>query len=334
MTMSTELEDKIQELESNSKKRNYTTLVVILIILGIFAALYFYTESLAKEKIKDNKNAIVEKEKEAEIKQAKEQKDSIIQFTSQVYVTELEDIKQKILTGSSSKDDIIRSIDSIQKIAVKVSKLSSDTIPVRYYRRPNDNSTAIINTIRETKSPIYYFDSIYDVKDENRVNTVYYGNLVRRAYVDTLVAKLRRLNVPIERVKQFKGKRGYDWKKVTVQLEYEIDSTTLEIDANDKWNIRFYSYKPDQKAKSNARTALTKEGYHVEFFPDWERKMSFFSEYPVVLYYDVNNKAKAQKIAESLKRATNINFAIETGDGLGVSKAEKSNLFIVHYNGS
>ena len=58
MTMSTELEDKIQELESNSKKRNYATLVVILIILGIFAALYFYTESLAKEKIKDNKNFI------------------------------------------------------------------------------------------------------------------------------------------------------------------------------------------------------------------------------------------------------------------------------------
>jgi len=333
--MSSQLDDKIKELESNREKRNYSNLIGFFVILGIFAVLYFYIKGVQVEKNEDNENALLEKSKESDIDHERERKDSIIQYTSEVYVKELEDIKQRILTSTpADRDDIIKSIDSIQRIAVQVSKLSSDTIPVRYYRRPDDNSRAIQEVIRSTKTPVYYFDSIYDIRDDKKVNTIYYGNLVNKTYVDSLAARLKRRNIPIQNVKQFKGKRGYDWKKVTVQLEYEIDSNTINEDSNDLWNIKFYSYKPDKKAKYKARRILGKEGYNVEFFPDWERKMSFFSKYSVVLFYDASNEKKAKEIAAALNEATEVNFVVESGDGFGVSKKEKKNLFIVHYNGS
>lgn len=335
-----ELDDKIQELESKRNKKNYSILILFCVILAIFAGLYFFTRGVTKKNIEykvdkasDSISAYIEKSKEKEIFDKKESKDSIIQITSGVYVKELEDIKQKLLTNSSSRTDIIRSIDSVLVIAQKVAKVSSDTIPVRYYRRKRaDDYQAIESTISNSQRPIYYFDSIYDVQDNNKVNTLYYGNLVNKTYVDTLVKRLKDRKVPIVHVKQFKGKRGYDWKKFTIQLEYEPDS--LYIGSNDIWNIKFYSYKPDKKAKDEARAYLTKQGYNVDFFPDWERKMSFFSKYPVILFYDSNNETKAKEIARELRRATGINFVTESGDGFGVSKEEKEHLFIIHYNGS
>lgn len=333
--MSSQLDDKIRELESNREKRNYSNLIGFFVILGIFTVLYFYTQGVKIEKAADNEKALVEKSKEADINTAKENKDSIIQFTSEVYVEELENIKQRILTSTpADRNAIISSIDSIQKLALQVSKLSSDSIPVRYYSRPNDDSRAILEVIRGIETPTYYIDSIYRVNDDKKVNTIYYGNLVNKNYVDSLVAKLKKRNVVIKNVKQFKGKRGYDWKKVTVQLEYEIDSSLIDTVKNHKLNIKFYSYKPDKKAKAIARRTLAKKEYHVEVFPDWERKMSFFSKYPVVLYYTPKNESKADQIAKELRNATGVNFVAESGDGIGVSKEEKSSLFIIHYNGS
>lgn len=334
-----ELDDKIQELESKRNKKNYSILILFCVILAIFAGLYFFTRGVTKKNIEyrvdkasDSISAYVEKSKEKEIFEKKESKDSIIQITSGVYIKELEDIKQKLLTNSSSRNDIIRSIDSVLVIAEKVARVSSDTIPVRYYRRPNDNSRVIESIIKNTQRPVYYFDSIYDVNDNNQVNTMYYGNLVNKSYVDTLVKRFRENKIPIRHIKQFKGKRGYDWKKVTVQLEYEPDS--LYIGSNDIWNIKFYSYKPNEDAKSKARTYLVKEDYNVDFYPDWERKMSFFSKYPVILFYNSENEAKAKEIAKGLREVTGVNFVTESGDGYGVSKEEKEHLFIIHYNGS
>ncbi|MEP0266383.1 hypothetical protein [Dokdonia sp.] len=333
--MSSQLDDKIRELESKREKRNYSNLIGFFIILGIFAVLYFYTRGVKIEKDADNEKALVEKSKEADIYIAKENKDSIIQFTSEVYVEELENIKQRILTSTpADRSAIISSIDSIQKLALQVSKLATDSIPVRYYRRPNDDSNAIMEVIRGTETPTYYFDSIYRVNDDKRVNTIYYGELVNKNYIDTLVAKLKKRKVPIKNVKQFKGKRGYDWKKVTVQLEYEIDSSSIDTVKNHQLNIKFYSYKPNKKAKIIARKVLANNQYNVEVFPDWERQMSFFSKYPVVLYYTPENESVADRIAKELRTATGVNFVAESGDGIGVSKEERSTLFIIHYNGS
>ncbi|GGG12167.1 hypothetical protein GCM10011344_11060 [Dokdonia pacifica] len=338
--MNSELEDKIQELESDTKKRNYLKYIMALILLGVFVSLFFLAEMAEKkvEKVEEivksnNKGAIDEKKKEKEILQEKEQKDSLIQFTSEVYVNELKDIREKLVDRSTyANRDIISSIDSILNIAKQVSRLSSDTIPFRFYRRPND-SKKILEIVKASTTPFYKIDSIYEgIGDtDKQANTIHYGSLVKKAYVDELVAKLREQNIPIELVQQFKGKRGYDWKKVTVQIEYTDTDTVSD---NSKWNIQFYSYKPNKKVKYIARKQLMEEGYNVEFFPDWERKMSFFSEYPVVIFYKSENETKAKEIAAALKRDTGVNFVTESGDGLGVSDAEKDKLFIVHYNGA
>lgn len=333
--MSNQLDDKIRELESNRKKRNFSNLIGFFVILGIFAIFYFYTRGVQVEKAADNEKAIIEKSKEADINTAKENKDSIIQFTSEVYVEELENIKQRILRSTpADRDAIISSIDSIQRLALQVSKLSSDSIPIRYYSRPKDDSKAILEVIQGIKTPTYYIDSIYRVNDDKRVNTIYYGDLVNKSYVDSLVLKLKKRKIPIENIKKFKGKRGYDWKKVTVQLEYEKDSSNADQIKNHQLNIKFYSYKPNKKAKAVARRILAKNEYNVEVFPDWEKRMSFFSKYPVILYYVPENEIIADKMAKELRKATGVDFKVESGDGIGVSKKEdKSTLFIIHYNG-
>ncbi len=338
--MGTQLDDKIQELESYRKKRNYTILTLVLVILGIFAALFITANFLNNEKTealdKSNETVLEEINAERVLVDKKNNKDSIIKYTSEVYVRELEVIKQKILRGTtqSERTSIVNSIDSMQKIALQVSRLTSDTVPFRYYRRPNDNSEVILNIVKASKTPHFEIDSIYEVNDDKMVNTLYYGSLVNKLYVDSLVAKLRSKNVLIKNVKQFKGKRGSDWKRVTVQLEYEIDSSQIGINKNNIWNVKFYSYKPNKATKEIARRTLVENGYNLELFPDWERKLSFFSDYPVILFYDPKNESKAKEIAEMLNNATGLTFVTESGDGLGVSKEDKAHLFIVHYNGS
>ena len=286
--------------------------------------------------------------------QINNEKDSIVNETE---ISKIEYQSELLLKNSeynSVKSDIGQGLDviknEIQKIINKTESLSAkkslinlknelanlsmlttsqDTINVIYYLRSKDN-TDIVQTIENINYTNY--NVIRKKPEANRDkenNVVYYGKYVPQSIVDTLVNTLRRTGVAITRVKPFI--MGYKYKETSLEIGYEQeDETTI---ANQVYNIRLYSFKPNVITKNRIANTLVNQGYQVNVLPDWNEKENFFSEESTILYYN-SNLNKATEIAQKLNNKVEEKFSVRRGSGIGISESEKDNIFIIHYNGS
>ncbi|MCD2258823.1 hypothetical protein [Psychroserpens luteolus] len=330
------IEERIKEIEERNKKSNKINLLVGLVILLGLASFYFYSAHIQAEKNRQIANtkqeleikALEKKNEELRALIAEQQVDSIQKYA----VYSANEVKEQLneIRKSTTNTQILKSVDSIETRVNTIKKFASDTVAIRYYKRKLDGDV-VEKVIRGIESPHYIFDSIINVADRNKVNTIYYGDLVKKQYAEELALRLKNSGINIVNVKPFKSKKGYDWKKITVQIEFE--STKVEDAKNNDWQIRLYSYKPDQRIKKRIESLIGKSGFKLTVFPDWEEKMSFFSNRPTVLYYTNNNSKRAEQIAKQLFEATKVKFNTSLGKGYGVSEKDKNNLFIIHYNG-
>ncbi|WP_298757926.1 hypothetical protein [uncultured Psychroserpens sp.] len=330
------IEERIKEIEERNKKSNKINLLVGLVILLGLASFYFYSAHIQAEKNRQIANtkqeleikALEKKNEELRALIAEQQVDSIQKYA----VYSANEVKEQLneIRKSTTNTQILKSVDSIETRVNTIKKFASDTVAIRYYKRKLDGDV-VEKVIRGIESPHYIIDSIINVADRNKVNTIYYGDLVKKQYAEELALRLKKSGINIVNVKPFKSKKGYDWKKITVQIEYE--STKVEDTKNNDWQIRLYSYKPDERIKKRIEHLIGKSGFKLTVFPDWEEKMSFFSNRPTVLYYTKSNSSRASQIAKQLSEATKLNFSTALGTGYGVSEKDKNNLFIIHYNG-
>jgi hypothetical protein len=333
-----ELEKSLKEIEIKNKKSSIVGTLVILAFLGIFALIYLNNIKVKKLKssheleikeviaVKDNleeQNAvslrIIENEKlksdslKAELERVKLQLSSIKRITT---------------TNSVVQNKII----NLQENLKSISAFTRDTIIVRYYQRNADGRT-IVDVAESIENPYYYlhFRDVYDDDGSKKVNTFYYGENVKKEYVEILYNGLIKNGIALDR-KQFKSAKGFEWKKNAIEIGFE--KPTSKTDENADIFIRVYSFRPNQQLKQRIGNGLEAKGYQVTIYPDWDSKPSFFSNTPTVLYYNKANKSKAEEIARILERLTRFKFSTLQGNGYGVTDSEKSSLFIIHYNGS
>jgi ribosomal protein L17 len=111
----------------------------------------------------------------------------------------------------------------------------------------------------------------------------------------------------------------------------ELDDISKMKGQSNGFYIRLYSFKPDVSTKRRISSALSKAGYSVKVYPDWETKPDFFANTPTVLYYDRSTKDEANNIAKQLAKNFRIKFKVTQGAGFGISEKEKKNTFIIHY---
>jgi hypothetical protein len=250
-------------------------------------------------------------------------------------------------TRSTSTNDIKMGDDlvSIQEEINQLSNSISNNTIVRYYKRKADGD-AIQNLIQSMKDPSFSLN-LKSVSNDNgryRVNTIWYGSDVNKVEVYKLIQALKKVKVSIKNMKKFDEKSGYSWKRTAIEIGYEpVKSTkrsltksevaTLRTNNNNiKYNVRFYSYNPNERVKSKLATLIKKENYRLKLYPDWEKKPSFFADVPTVFYYDKDTKDVAEKLAATLSdQVKGMTFKVQFGNGYGITKEEKKNTFIVHY---
>ncbi|UOB18407.1 hypothetical protein [Abyssalbus ytuae] len=322
-----EIKQKIAEIEAKNRKNNIIYFMAGIAILAIFFSLYFYSAKIKKEKSTQKQLLeLQQKNKELELELTKKRQDSLEKFTQQ----EIKKVKAELseIKKSTKDSQVIHYISSIYKTVNNIEQIASDSIIVRYYKRKADGA-AIENVINSIKTPHYYLHE-KEVSNDNgltKANTIYYGQFVKRAYVDTLFDKLTKNNIRIDNVLPFKQAKGYQWKSSAIEIGYET-GTPL---GNSSYYIHMYCYKPNEKIKSQIENVLEEKGYQVKAFPNWEEKMPFFSESPTILFYDSTNSGRASEISQMLHTTTRVKFQVKKGEGTGIPDNQRKSLFIIHY---
>lgn len=331
------MDNKYEKLKSKNRSlKIWNVLTIIGLLIALTIVFTRNTEvtnqnveiSHKNDSISDVKS-ISDIEYQSEILNTKSKLDTIKGYTHD----ELEVIKKEIknIKNSTNNNSTKKSLANLEKKVNDLSNVTtvSDTINVYYFKR-NKDQKSLIKSIENIDYTYYNVIKKTPTKDKNKKNNVvYYGKFVPKSVVDTLVVNLKNSGMEISRVKPFI--LGYKYKENSLEIGYEkVDEVTKK---NGEYNIKLFSYKPDAIKKNEIANALVNEGYQVKVLPDWEEKMSFFSDKSTILYYN-SNKERAEEIAKELNEKLNFRLSVKEGTGLGVLESEKNNLFIIHYNGS
>lgn len=358
------IEETIADVRKKDKRYNYIILVITLIMITVIATIVIINyETKAKKSaaliaqnedtIEENKIMIAKlKTKEIENRQLREQ-DSIrtdsIKRLVKTLRQELSIIRKELAKGngfSSNQAVVIANLNEAQDRLNQITNNISDNTIVRYYKRKADGDR-IVNMIQNMKDPSFRLN-VKDVPNDNgyiKVNTLWFGTDVNRVEVAKLLEALKKINVRINNVKEFDNPKTKEWKKAAIEIGYEPLNTVTNIkltesqvanlrvnNNNIKYNVRFYSYKPNQRIKSQLATIIKKENYNLKVYPDWKKQYSFFAKVPTVFYYDRNTKDIAEKLAATLSNyVKGVNFKVQFGSGYGIKQSEKKNTFIIHY---
>ncbi|WP_298520966.1 hypothetical protein [uncultured Kordia sp.] len=358
------IEETIADVRKKDKRYNYMILVITLIMITVIATIVIinYENKVKKSQaqIAQNEDVIEANEimiaklktKEIENKQLRE-KDSVRTDSITQLVTtlrkELSIIKKEIAKNNGSNSNqalVLTNINLAQDKLNQITNNISDNTIVRYYKRRADGNR-IESLIQNMKNPSFRLN-LKDVPNDNgrvKVNTLWFGADVNRVEVSKLLDALKRINVRITNVKEFDNPKTKEWKKGAIEIGYEPLNTVANIkltqsevanlrvnNNNIKYNVRFYSYKPDQRTKSRLTALIKKENYNIKVYPDWKKQYSFFAKVPTVFYYDKNTKDIAEKLAATLSNyVKGTGFKVQFGSGYGIKQSEKKNTFIVHY---
>ncbi|TMU56567.1 hypothetical protein [Flagellimonas algicola] len=326
-----EIDEKLRKIEAKNRTLRIWNVVTVLALLIV--VLFVFTKN--NEVINENEEITVENEKqniehESELKYVQSELNNQKDYTHQELETIKEELNQILSATQNTRTKQALTHLSRQVDTLSMLTLVSDSIDVYYFKRRADGGIvertvnglnfAQYNLVRKTPGQ----------NRETRNNTVYYGKLVRRSVVDTLVQNLRKNGLEIYEVKPFF--MGYKYKDNSIEIGYErVDENTKR---NSKYNIKLYSYRPDVIVKNKIATSLVDEGFHVNVLPDKNKRLSFFSDSPTILYYKPGNREKANEIARGLQKKTGVKFGVREDKGLGVSEKEKNGLFSIHYIGN
>lgn len=326
-----EIDEKLRKIEAKNRTLRIWNVVTVLALLLV--VLFVFTKN--NEVINENEEITVENEKkniehESELRNVQSEFDNQKDYTHQELETIKEELNQILSTTQNTNTKRALTHLSRQVDTLSMLTLVSDTIDVYYFKRRADGGI-VERTLKSLNFAQY--NLVRKTPGQNREmqnNTVYYGRLVRRSVVDTLVQNLRKNGLEIYEVKPFF--MGYKYKDNSIEIGYEkVNENTKR---NSKYNIKLYSYRPDVIVKNKIATSLVDEGFHVNVLPDKNKKLSFFSDVPTILYYKSGNRGKAMAIARGLKEKTGIKFQVREDKGLGVSEKEKNRLFSIHYIGN
>ena len=337
--MNKEFDQKLKEFESRQKRNNRNFKSIIIAGLLIFIGLYLYNIWIKKEDKAIQDYIVNVQAKEVQefdsiqyqraYKEKVKRNDSI-KNTLEGFKKELSEIRS-VARGNS---EVIQRIDHLKDEINTIIAKTTDTIIVRYYKRIADGDV-IEKAIKQIDTPYYYIHlkDVYGDDGSTSVNTLYYGENVKKTYVNHLFKALNASGAGIIDSMPFISAPGFEWKKNAIEIGFEKPTSTTNENA--KLFIRVYSFKPQKGIKDKILNKLEAKGYQVKLFSDWKKeKPSFFSDESTVLYYNKANRAKANAIAKTLSKTTGINFQTRMGGGYGVTEQEKKVLFIIHYNGS
>lgn len=357
------IEATIAEVRRKDKRYNYIILIVVLLMISVIAAIIIYSQdkrnkanemriySLDAENTQNQE--LIEKYQFELIENKRlREKDSLRTDSITSLVTtlrkELAVIERDLNNRNTPRSDRATALANVNLAQDKLNRITnniSDHTIVRYYKRKADGSR-IERLIQGMKNPRFNLN-IKQVANDNgnrKVNTIWYGAVVNKDEVFQLVDHLIGIGVHIKNVKEFDNPKTKDWKSEAIEIGYErVATTTKDVTQNDllkyksgnnnnKFNVRFYSYNPDEKKKRYLALFIKKYNYNLKIYPDWKKKPSFFSDSPTIFYYSNKSRAEAEKLKNTLNK-TNLGIKFETqrGSGYGISKSELDNTFIVHY---
>ncbi|MEM6686603.1 MAG: hypothetical protein AAF617_12550 [Bacteroidota bacterium] len=346
------IEETIADVRQKDKRYNFIVLVVVVLMIAFIVTVVLYDQQIRKSNNIIQKNEITIdqlKTKEIENERLRRQDsirtDSITQLVS-ILNKELSEIRKELAkntTVSNDKTVVLTNVNLAQDKLNRITNNISDNTIVRYYKRLADGD-GIEELIENMKNPSFRLN-IFDVKEDDgrvKVNTVWYGSEVNKDEVYQLTRQLLKIGVRIKNIKEFDNPKTKTWKKAAIEIGYEATRNTSVVtrsdltkyksdNNNDQYNIRFYSYKPDQKKKDSITRFIKKENYKITVYPDWKEKYSFFANVPTVFYYDKNTKDVAEKLAGTLSEYIGVRFKVQLGSGYGIEQQEKKNTFIIHY---
>lgn len=355
------IEETIEEVRKKDKRYNYIVLIFTMVMIAFIVTVIIYDQTIKKQSNIIEDSAATIETNEVELAKYKTQQmenerlrrqdsvrtDSITRLVSTLN-KELSAIKKQLARSSGSSSDkkaVLTNINLAQDKINRITNNISDNTIVRYYKRRRDGNR-VENLVQTMKKPSFRLN-IKDVPNDNgrhAVNTVWYGSDVNKVELSALVNRLKNNGVRIKNIKEFNNPRTSGWKSKAIEIGYEAvrpnktqltqsEQEILRVDNNNiKYNVRFYSYKPNEKIKNQLTTLIKKENYSVTVYPDWKEKYAFFSNEPTVFYYDKNTKDIAEKLASTLSdRVRGVTFNVKFGNGYGIKADEKKNTFIIHY---
>ncbi|MBL4605471.1 MAG: hypothetical protein JKY02_07395 [Flavobacteriaceae bacterium] len=329
-----QLREKILEIEN--KKRRYTIkyLIAGLLVFGAFS--FFYISSLLTQ-IKAQETLTSKTSQLRYLGQGKK----LGELKDEKSAKQLLELEEALEFLSATTTDVLtkKGIDSILKRVAIIYQVNSDTVTIRYYKRTADNNT-ITKAFQSIEGSMFHLDEIKTTNDSSnlKVNTITYGRLVDREYLNLISKTFEKQNIDIIDFRPLKSKSYKDAGVIKIFYEAPFvpqeDSNT--INSGNDFDIRIYSYQPDIEIKKGIQEILEEDNYHVSVFPDWKTRPSFFSTEPTILYYSNQTKEKAIQLANALSNQLNntIKFKISKGYGYGVLEEEKKRLFIIHYLGN
>jgi hypothetical protein len=357
------IEETIAEVRKKDKKYNYITLIVILLMISVIAFIIIYSQDKRHKsnEVRIDSMGLENKEKQELIEKYQFEfiennrlraQDSLRTDSITSLVTTLRDelaiIERDLNNESTPRNYRATALANVNLAREKLNRITNnvtDNTIVRYYKRKADGSR-IERLIQDMKNPSFNLNLLKVTNDNGRykVNTIWYGADVNKDEVYQLVDHLLKIGVRIKNIKEFDNPSTKVWKSEAIEIGYEgVVVTTKSVtqrdllkykseNNNNKFNVRFYSYKPDEKKKRYLALFIKKYNYNLKMYPDWKKKPSFFSSSPTIFYYSEKSKAAAEKLKNTLNKTNlGIKFKTKLGNGYGISKSELGNTFIVHY---
>lgn len=357
------IEATIAEVRRKDKRYNYIILIVVLLMISVIASLIIYSQD---KKNKANEIRIGSLDEQNRVNQELIEKyqfefienerlrrndslrtDSITTLVKTLR-KELAIIERDLNNKNTPRSDRATALANVNFAQEKLNRITNnvtDNTIVRYYKRKADGSR-IERLIQGMKNPSFNLNLLKVTNDNGRykVNTIWYGADVNEDEVYELVDHLLKIGVRIKNIKEFDNPKTKGWKSEAIEIGYEgVPATTKSVtqrdllkyksgNNNNKFNVRFYSYNPDEKKKRYLALFIKKYNYNLKMYPDWKKKPSFFSDSPTIFYYSDKSRAAAEKLKNTLnKTSLGIKFKTQRGNGYGISKSELDNTFIVHY---
>lgn len=357
------IEATIAEVRKKDKKYNYIILIVfVLLTTSVIASLIIYAQDKKNKVIQqevhtlsdqnDVNQELIEKyqfefiENERLRRNDSLRTDSIARLVKTLR-EELAKIERDLNTKSMPGTDKATALTNVNLAQDKLNRITNnitDNTIIRYYKRKADGSS-IERLIQSMKNPSFSLNLMQVANDNGRykVNTIYYGENVKASEVSLLTKRLKAIGVDIKNISLFNNRAsGYEWKNKSIEIGYESTDKVKPIIGEDwinnsnylaeNYNVRFYSYNPNEDIKKKLAEHIKKENYNLKTYPNWKQKPSFFSDVPTVFYYSDTSKAAAMELRDKLNKTNlGVKFTVQRGSGYGINKDELDNTFIIHY---
>ena len=117
-------------------------------------------------------------------------------------------------------------------------------------------------------------------------------------------------------------------KEVQAELKTEVKSPPSK---NSTFIVGFYGLDVSDEEFQLALNIIKDSGYTIVTDILLTSRPSWFAHQSTVLYYSNLSKKKATEIANQLLKATNTEFQVVRGKGLGVPKGQEPIRFFIHY---